>query len=62
MRSLIKGASSFLAQRSRRNEKKGSIDERETALYVYFLDRKKKAKFGGVTRFCTVTMALKFGT
>ena len=62
MRALIKGASPFLAQRSRRNEKKGSIDEREAGLYVHFLDRKKKAKFGGVARFCTVTKAMKFGT
>ena len=62
MRALIRGASSFLAQRSRRNEKNGSIDEREAGLYVNFLDRKKNAKFGGFVRFCTVTKGMKFGT
>ena len=62
MRALIRGASLFLAQRSRKNEKKGSIEERETGLYVNFLDRKKNAKFGGVARFCTVTSTMKFGT
>ena len=62
MRSLIRGASPFLAQRSRRNEKKGEIDEREAVLYSTFLERKKKATFGGVARFCTVTPAQKFGT
>jgi len=54
MRALIREAAPFLAQRARMNEKKGSIDERETMLYLNFLDRKKKAKFGGVARFCTV--------
>ena len=42
MRALIRGASFFLAQRSRNNEKKTSIEERETGLYVNFIDRKKK--------------------
>ena len=31
-------------------------------LYLNFLDMKKKAKFGGVARFCTVTSTMKFGT
>jgi len=62
MRALVRGVSSFLAQRSRKNEKKTSIEERETWLYVNFIDRKKKAKFGGIARFCTVTSTMKFGT
>ena len=62
MRSLIRDASAFLAERSRKNEKKGSIDEREVVLYKTFLDRKKMATFGGVARFCPVTTAMKFGT
>ena len=61
MRSLIRGASPFLAQRSRKNEKKGSIDEREAVLYATFLERKKKATFGGVARFCPVSTTMKFG-
>jgi hypothetical protein len=61
MKALIRAASPFLAQRSKKNEKKGSIDERETTLYKHFLDRKKNAKFEGVARFCTVTSQLKFG-
>ena len=61
MKALIRAASPFLAQRSRKNEKKGSIDERETTLYKHFLDRKKNAKFEGVARFCAVTSQLKFG-
>ena len=62
MRSLRMGVSFFLAQRSRRNKKKGSIDEREVVMYATFIERKKKATFGGVARFCFVTMAMKFGT
>ena len=30
-------------------------------LYLNFLDMKKKTKFGGVVRFCTVTSTMKFG-
>ena len=41
MRVLVREASSFLAQRSRKNEKKTSIEERKTWLYVNFIDRKK---------------------
>ena len=62
MRALIREVSHYLAQRSKMNEKKCSNDEKETMLYLNFLDRKKKAKFGGVARFCTVTSTMKFGT
>ena len=62
MRALIREAFFFLAQRSRKNEKKGSIDEWEIGLYFNFLKRKKKAKFGGVARFCIVSSTMKFGT
>ena len=61
MKALVRAASPFLAQRSRKNEKKGSIDERETTLYKHFLDRKQNAKFGGVARFCVVANDFKFG-
>lgn len=54
LRVLIRDTSSFLSQRSRRNENKGFIDEEEAILYVHFLDRKKRITFGGVARFCTV--------
>jgi hypothetical protein len=47
MKALVRAASPFLAQRSRKNEKKGAIDERETTLYKHFLDRKKKCKIRG---------------
>ena len=64
IRALVRHASSFLAQRSRKNEKKGSIDERELLLYQHFLDKKKRATFGGVARLNrvdTVDKQLKFG-
>ena len=51
MWALMKWASPFLAQRSRRNAKKGSIDEREAGLYVHFLDRKKKRNSEGLQDF-----------
>jgi hypothetical protein len=46
MKALLRAASPFLVQRSRKNEKKGFIDERETTLYKHFLDRKKNAISG----------------
>ena len=61
MRALVRHASSFLAQRSRKNEKKGEIDDREKLLYEHFLERKERATFGGVARFCTVDKNCKFG-
>ena len=57
----MRHASSFLIQRSRKNEKKGDIDDREVLLYKHFLDRKKRATFGGIARFCTVDKNCKFG-
>lgn len=54
MKALVKEASSFLATRARKNEKKASVDDREQILYVFFLDRKKNAKFEGAARFCMV--------
>ena len=62
MRSLIQGAFAILVQRSKKNKKKGSINEREAVLYKTFLVRKKRATFGGVARFCPVTTAMKFST
>ena len=59
MRALVRHASSFLAQRSRKNEKKGDIDDQH--LYVHFLDRKKRATFGGVARLNTVDNKMIFG-
>lgn len=64
MRALVRHASAFLAQRSRKNEKKGEIDEREALLYENFLDRKKRATFGGVARLNrveTVDKQFRFG-
>ncbi len=61
MRALVRQASPFLAQRSRKNEKKGAIDDREKELYRFFLDRKKRATFGGIARFCTVDQKCKIG-
>ena len=64
MWALIRHASAFLAQHSRKNEKKGEIDERESLLYQHFLDRKKRTTFGGVARLNrveTVDKQFKFG-
>jgi len=61
MRALVRHASAFLSQRSRKNEKKKEIDDREAMLYAHFLDRKRRATFGGVARFCTVNQQMKFG-
>lgn len=54
MKALVKEAAPFLASRTRKNEKKSTVDDREQSLYLFFLDRKKNAKFEGAARFCMV--------
>ena len=59
MRSLVKEHGSVLKLKGNKWTKKTEADPHEVELYIKFLERKRRATFEGVARFCLVTTGLE---
>ena len=59
MRKLVKEHASVLKLKGNKRTKKTETDPQEVELYIKFLERKRRATFEGVARFCLVTTGLE---
>ena len=59
MRSLVKEHSAVLKLKGNKRTKKSDTDPQEVEQYIQFLERKLRATFEGVARFCVVTTGLE---
>ena len=55
MRSLVKEHAAALKLKGNKRTKKSETDPQEVEMYANFLERKRRATFEGVARFCAVT-------